>query len=74
MREIVFTPLGMTSCGFGGLGTPGTIDQPWPHTANGQPTPLRDMAVLAVTNQAGDAAAQAVDEAVAAMIRLQEKR
>ena len=44
MREIVFTPLGMTSCGFGGLGTPGTIDQPWPHTANGQPTPLRDMA------------------------------
>ena len=36
--RLVFTPLGMTSCGFGGLGTPGTIDQPWPHTANGQPT------------------------------------
>jgi CubicO group peptidase (beta-lactamase class C family) len=168
MREIVFTPLGMTGCGFGGLGTPGKIDQPWPHTANGQPTPLngpyvdnaavlgpagtvhcsiadwskfvadqlrgargagallkadtykalhtprfggtyafgwgvtsrvwaggtvlqhsgsntmnlcvlwvaplRDMAVLAVTNQGGDAAAMATDEAAAAMIVLQEKR
>lgn len=167
MRELVFTPLGMTSCGFGGLGTPGKIDQPWPHTANGQPTllngpaidnaavlgpagtvhcsiadwskfiadqlrgargerallktetykalhtprfggtyafgwgvtsrvwsggtvlqhsgsntmnscvvwvaPVRDMAVLAVTNQAGDAAARAADEAVAALIRMQEK-
>jgi CubicO group peptidase (beta-lactamase class C family) len=168
MRDIVFTPLGMTSCGFGGLGTPGQIDQPWPHTVNGQPmpsngpavdnaavlgpagtvhcsiadwskfiadqlrgargagsllkpetykalhtprfggnyafgwgvttrvwaggtvlqhagsntmnfcvlwvAPLRDMAVLAVTNQAGDAAQQATDEAVAALIRSQEKR
>jgi|SoiMethySBSTD1v2_1073268.scaffolds.fasta_scaffold02487_22 CubicO group peptidase (beta-lactamase class C family) len=168
MREIVFTPLGMTGCGFGGLGTPGTIDQPWPHTGSGRPTdsngpavdnaavlgpagtvhcsiadwskfiadqlrgergggtllkaetykslhaprfggtyafgwgvtsrvwsggtvlqhsgsntmnfcvvwvaPLRDMAVLAVTNQAGDAAQQATDEAVAALIRLHEKR
>lgn len=166
MREIVFTPLGMTTCGFGGLGTPGQIDQPWPHTANGQPTPLngpamdnaavlgpagtvhcsiadwskfiadqlrgargerailtaetykalharrfggtyafgwgvtsrvwsggtvfqhagsntmnycvvwvaplRDMAVLAVTNQAGDGAVQAADEAVAALIRIQK--
>jgi hypothetical protein len=34
--------------------------------------PLRDVAVLAVTNQGG--AAQAADEAVAAMVRLQEKR
>ena len=168
MREIVFTPLGMTNCGFGGLGTPGKIDQPWPHTANGQPTalngpavdnaavmgpagtvhcsiadwskfiadqlrgergtgallktetykalhtprfggnyafgwgvtsrvwaggtvlqhngsntmnfctlwvaPLRDLAVLAVTNQGGDEAQTAADEAVAAMIRLQENR
>jgi CubicO group peptidase (beta-lactamase class C family) len=168
MRDIVFTPLGMASCGFGGLGTPGTIDQPWPHTTNGQPTalngpaidnaavlgpagtvhcsiadwskfvadqlrgargagallrtdtykalhtprfggtyafgwgvtsrvwaggtvlqhsgsntmnfcvlwvaPLRDMAVLAVTNQAGDEAQRAADEAVAALIRMQEKR
>jgi CubicO group peptidase (beta-lactamase class C family) len=39
MREIVFTPLGMTSCGFGGLGTPGKVDQPWPHEANGKPRP-----------------------------------
>jgi CubicO group peptidase (beta-lactamase class C family) len=168
MREIVFTPLGMATCGFGGLGTLGTIDQPWPHTADGRPTslngpdidnaavlgpagtvhcsiadwskfiadqlrgargerallkpdtykalhaprfggtyafgwgvtsrvwsggtvlqhsgsntmnfsvvwvaPLRDVAVLAVTNQAGNAAVLAADQAVAAMIRLQEKR
>jgi CubicO group peptidase (beta-lactamase class C family) len=37
MREIVFNPLRMTSCGFGGLGTPGKIDQPWPHRENGKP-------------------------------------
>jgi CubicO group peptidase (beta-lactamase class C family) len=168
MRDVVFGPLGMTSCGFGGTGTPGTIDQPWPHTANGEPTasngpaidnaavlgpagtvhcsiadwsrfiadqlkgeqgtgallepetykvlhtprfggnyafgwgvtsrvwsggtvlqhsgsntmnfcvvwvaPLRDMAVLAVTNQGGDAAQLALDEAVAALIVRQQKR
>ena len=168
MHDIVFTPLGMTNCGFGGLGTPCKIDQPWPHTANGQPTasngpavdnapvmgpagtvhcsivdwskfiadqlrgergagallktetykalhtprfggnyafgwgvasrmwaggtvlqhsgsntmnfctlwvaPLRDLAVLAVTNQGGDEAQTAADEAVGAMIRLQENR
>jgi CubicO group peptidase (beta-lactamase class C family) len=39
VREIVFNPLGMTSCGFGGTGTPGKIDQPWPHTQDGKPTP-----------------------------------
>lgn len=38
IRTAIFTPLGMTSAGFGGLGTPGKIDQPWPHTGNGQPT------------------------------------
>ena len=168
MREIVFKPLGMTNCGFGGVGTPGTIDQPWPHTADGKPTasngpavdnaavlgpagtvhcsiadwskfiadqlrgargtgallktdtykalhtprfggnyafgwgitsrvwaggtvlqhsgsntmnfcvvwvaPLRDVAVLAVTNQAGDAAAEGHRRGVATMIRRQEKR
>jgi CubicO group peptidase (beta-lactamase class C family) len=37
MREIVFKPLGMTSCGFGGIGTPGKIDQPWPHGEDGRP-------------------------------------
>ena len=36
--------------------------------------PLRDMAVLAVTNQGGEAAAMATDEAAAAMIVRQEKR
>ena len=168
MREIIFKPLGMASRGFGGVGTPGRIDQPWPHTANGEPTasngpaidnaavlgpagtvhcsiadwskfvadqlrgeqgtgallktdtykvlhtprfggsyafgwgvatrvwaggrvlqhsgsntmnacvvwvaPLRDLAVLAVTNQAGDAALRALDEAVAALIVRNEKR
>jgi CubicO group peptidase (beta-lactamase class C family) len=34
----VFKPLSMTSAGFGGTGTPGQIDQPWPHTADGNPT------------------------------------
>jgi CubicO group peptidase (beta-lactamase class C family) len=33
----VFNPLQMGSAGFGGTGTPGQIDQPWPHTADGQP-------------------------------------
>jgi CubicO group peptidase (beta-lactamase class C family) len=37
MRAIVFNPLRMTNCGFGGLGTPGKIDQPWPHRENGKP-------------------------------------
>lgn len=38
IRTTIFTPLGMTSAGFGGLGTPGQIDQPWPHTNTGKPT------------------------------------
>jgi CubicO group peptidase (beta-lactamase class C family) len=37
MRKIVFEPLGMTSAGFGGVGTPGQVDQPWGHATNGQP-------------------------------------
>lgn len=37
MREHVFEPLDMTSAGFGGIGTPGELDQPWPHTSNGAP-------------------------------------
>jgi CubicO group peptidase (beta-lactamase class C family) len=36
--RIVFKPLGMKSAGFGGTGTLGEIDQPWPHTADGKPT------------------------------------
>jgi len=35
----------MTSVGFGGLGTPGKIDQPWGHGANGQPVPRNGPAV-----------------------------
>lgn len=34
----IFEPLKMKSIGFGGTGTPGKIDQPWPHTADGKPT------------------------------------
>jgi CubicO group peptidase (beta-lactamase class C family) len=37
MRERIFTPLGMASAGFGGTGTSGQIDQPWPHAPSGQP-------------------------------------
>jgi CubicO group peptidase (beta-lactamase class C family) len=40
MRETIFTPLGMKSAGFGGLGTPGQIDQPWPHTDTDKPAPM----------------------------------
>ena len=34
----VFEPLQMKTANFGGTGTPGRIDQPWPHTADGLPT------------------------------------
>jgi CubicO group peptidase (beta-lactamase class C family) len=37
MQAQVFKPLGMTSVGFGGTGTPGKIDQPWGHTERGTP-------------------------------------
>jgi CubicO group peptidase (beta-lactamase class C family) len=37
ITEEVFKPLRMDSAGFGGTGTPGKIDQPWPHTADGAP-------------------------------------
>ena len=39
MVEHVFGPLEMTSVGFGGTGTRGKVDQPWSHTADGQPVP-----------------------------------
>ncbi len=35
----VFEPLKMKNAGFGGIGTPGKIDQPWPHGADGKPMP-----------------------------------
>jgi CubicO group peptidase (beta-lactamase class C family) len=34
----LFKPLGMKA-GFGGTGTPGKEDQPWPHGADGKPMP-----------------------------------
>ena len=37
MRAEVFAPLGMTSVGFGGTGTPGRLDQPWGHRQDGSP-------------------------------------
>ena len=37
ITDDVFAPLQMKSAGFGGTGTPGAIDQPWPHTADAQP-------------------------------------
>jgi CubicO group peptidase (beta-lactamase class C family) len=39
LRATIFTPLGMKSAGFGGLGTPGQVDQPWPHIDSGKPAP-----------------------------------
>ena len=39
MQDEVFGPLGMTSVGFGGTGTPGQVDQPWGHHQDGQPVP-----------------------------------
>ena len=38
LRERVFVPLGMKDVGFGGTGTPGKTDQPWPHLDSGKPT------------------------------------
>jgi CubicO group peptidase (beta-lactamase class C family) len=38
ITDEVFKPLQMNSAGFGGTGTPGQMDQPWPHTEDGQPT------------------------------------
>lgn len=37
MTRTIFEPLGMTSVGYGGLGTPGHVDQPWAHLPNGKP-------------------------------------
>ena len=31
MKEMLFDPLGMTTAGFGAMGSPGNIDQPWQH-------------------------------------------
>ncbi len=39
ITRTLFQPLLMSSAGFGGTGSPGQIDQPWPHRADGTPTP-----------------------------------
>lgn len=37
MKTLIFEPLGMKNVGYGGVGTPGQIDQPWGHAADGTP-------------------------------------
>lgn len=39
LRQHVLQPLEMESAGFGGTGTPGKLDQPWGHLADGTPAP-----------------------------------
>jgi CubicO group peptidase (beta-lactamase class C family) len=40
MTERLFTPLGMTSCGFGAPGSAAALDQPWGHDGDGhEPVP-----------------------------------
>ncbi len=55
MRREVFKPLDMRSAGFGGIGTIGKIDQPWPHSMLGIPmlTNGKDMDNLPVMGPAG---------------------
>jgi CubicO group peptidase (beta-lactamase class C family) len=55
MKQRVFEPLGITHAGFGGAGTPGKIDQPWPHNRDGKPTDKNgpDMDNAAVLGPAG---------------------
>jgi len=41
MRERLFVPINMTTAGFGPMGTPDRIDQPWQHVmADGEPNPV----------------------------------
>lgn len=35
MQKRIFAPLKMTTCGFGAMGTPGKIDEPWQHRVAG---------------------------------------
>jgi CubicO group peptidase (beta-lactamase class C family) len=37
LKKMLCEPLGMKSVGYGGVGTPGQIDQPWGHAADGTP-------------------------------------
>jgi CubicO group peptidase (beta-lactamase class C family) len=38
MKERIFTPLGMTTAGFGPPGNPKGVDQPWGHRQDGKPS------------------------------------
>jgi len=40
IRRDLFEPLGMTGAGFGGLGTTGEINQPWPHFTKDTPAEM----------------------------------
>lgn len=40
MKERVFKPLDIQNAGFGGTGTIGKIDQPWPHEDSGKAAPM----------------------------------
>lgn len=55
MKLEVFKPLKMSTAGFGGTGTPGKTDQPWPHIGSGVPTPAngKEMDNLPVMGPAG---------------------
>ncbi len=37
LQARLFKPLGMTNTGYGGLGTPGKLDEPWGHFEDGKP-------------------------------------
>lgn len=39
MQRRVFAPLGIKNAGFGGVGRPNRLDQPWPHNDKGEPMP-----------------------------------
>ena len=45
VRSRLLAPLGIAASGFYGLGTPGIIDQPWPHGASGEPLPVNGPAM-----------------------------
>ncbi|GEP45236.1 serine hydrolase domain-containing protein [Brevifollis gellanilyticus] len=55
MQKRLFKPLGIKDAGFGGLGTPGKVDQPWPHVEDGKPANMNgpDMDNSPVVGPAG---------------------
>lgn len=79
MQRILFTPLGMTSAGFGLPATPGNVDQPWGHHERGKHSKpaepgeeLFDQAVL--LGPAGTVHASIGDFAKYAVFHLQQER